>query len=363
MKKPIKEAFNRPSKPNMRFSDGMEFNTRGDYRIVRKSDGLYVVGHGSLTPVASVDEANELMKELTKSLKKESKFFGEGIEDHDNKIERTLANMLGVKEVEAQKLVSTMALGDYVKLALAADSGNIKLVRQIIAQSKDQITEDVKEVPKKDNTPNFLKDLDDELEGYERENLAVNDNNPPKKKKIQENAEPIIKIIPEKFANDYAAVYNGRKIGVVITGNSRWTFHPSDKRFKSIHGARDKATLADQIGLQLSSPAGRELEEDSTVQPQMSIDKSMVPSIKPGGKMDMNGNEATVLAVQPGDNSSGMMSVATKDVTGKTAINNVSINTGTPVAPSSGMTGTPIAQSSTGTMGQINRMSKLAGIK
>lgn len=48
----------------IRFNDGMSFDTSGEYRTTRRSDGLYVVGHGMLIPVADYDEANTLIAEL-----------------------------------------------------------------------------------------------------------------------------------------------------------------------------------------------------------------------------------------------------------------------------------------------------------
>ncbi len=48
----------------MRFSDGMTFDTSGDYRVVRKSDGLYVVGHGMLIPVSDSAEAREVISDF-----------------------------------------------------------------------------------------------------------------------------------------------------------------------------------------------------------------------------------------------------------------------------------------------------------
>jgi hypothetical protein len=50
----------------LKFSDGMSFNTDGEYRITRRSDGLYVIGKGLLCPVNSLDEGKELIKELSK---------------------------------------------------------------------------------------------------------------------------------------------------------------------------------------------------------------------------------------------------------------------------------------------------------
>ncbi len=46
----------------MKFSDGMKFNTEGRLRMVRKSDGLYVVGEGMLIPVKDEEEAKQIIK-------------------------------------------------------------------------------------------------------------------------------------------------------------------------------------------------------------------------------------------------------------------------------------------------------------
>ena len=49
----------------IKFSDGMEFDTSGrTYRLVRKSDGWYVVGRGSLTPVDDPDDGYRMIDEL-----------------------------------------------------------------------------------------------------------------------------------------------------------------------------------------------------------------------------------------------------------------------------------------------------------
>lgn len=41
---------------SLTFSDGMTFNTSGPLRLVKRSDGWYVVGEGTLIPVASPEE-------------------------------------------------------------------------------------------------------------------------------------------------------------------------------------------------------------------------------------------------------------------------------------------------------------------
>ena len=53
----------------LKFDDGMQFNTEGELRIERRSDGLYVVGDGMLIPVENVQEARELIADL-KAIKK-----------------------------------------------------------------------------------------------------------------------------------------------------------------------------------------------------------------------------------------------------------------------------------------------------
>jgi len=49
---------------SIKFSDGMEFDTAGDLRIERRSDGLYVVGEGMLIPVNDRAEGLEIIKEM-----------------------------------------------------------------------------------------------------------------------------------------------------------------------------------------------------------------------------------------------------------------------------------------------------------
>ena len=48
----------------IKFSDGMEFDTRGKLRAERRSDGWYVVGKGLLIPVDSEEDANDLIKKM-----------------------------------------------------------------------------------------------------------------------------------------------------------------------------------------------------------------------------------------------------------------------------------------------------------
>ena len=49
----------------MKFSDGMEFDTTStSYRVVRKTDGYYVIGRGMLIPVDTSDEGYRMIDEL-----------------------------------------------------------------------------------------------------------------------------------------------------------------------------------------------------------------------------------------------------------------------------------------------------------
>jgi len=51
----------------LRFSDGVEFDTAGPYRIETRGDGLYVVGHGFLCPVDSEEEGQTLIATLERA--------------------------------------------------------------------------------------------------------------------------------------------------------------------------------------------------------------------------------------------------------------------------------------------------------
>ncbi|HCC45803.1 MAG TPA: hypothetical protein DEQ32_15485 [Gammaproteobacteria bacterium] len=59
----------------MRFSDGMKFNTDGEYRLTRRSDGWYVVGHGMLCPVDGPQDGSEFIKELEHKMKKQQEGY------------------------------------------------------------------------------------------------------------------------------------------------------------------------------------------------------------------------------------------------------------------------------------------------
>ncbi len=53
------------SPPEIKFSDGVEFDLQGPYRIETRFDGLYVVGHGMLCPVENREEAEAMLREFT----------------------------------------------------------------------------------------------------------------------------------------------------------------------------------------------------------------------------------------------------------------------------------------------------------
>ena len=48
----------------LRFNDGVEIDTSGALRILRLSDGYYVVGHGFLIPVNDKAQALVLINKL-----------------------------------------------------------------------------------------------------------------------------------------------------------------------------------------------------------------------------------------------------------------------------------------------------------
>jgi len=48
----------------LEFTDGVSFDTSGEYRIETRADGQYVVGRGLLIPVVSDREATELLAGL-----------------------------------------------------------------------------------------------------------------------------------------------------------------------------------------------------------------------------------------------------------------------------------------------------------
>ena len=49
----------------IRFTDGVEFDTSGDYRIELRDDGFYIVGRGLLMPVADIIEGEWMLRELS----------------------------------------------------------------------------------------------------------------------------------------------------------------------------------------------------------------------------------------------------------------------------------------------------------
>ena len=46
----------------LRFNDGVNIDTSGELRVLKLSDGLYVVGEGMLIPVSSYEEAQSIIK-------------------------------------------------------------------------------------------------------------------------------------------------------------------------------------------------------------------------------------------------------------------------------------------------------------
>ena len=50
----------------LRFTDGLEFDTSGELRVVRRKDGWYVVGRGMLVAVDGREDGERLIEELRK---------------------------------------------------------------------------------------------------------------------------------------------------------------------------------------------------------------------------------------------------------------------------------------------------------
>lgn len=55
----------------IRFNDGENFDTSGEFRTERRKDGLYVVGKGMLIPVDSQQEADEIINKDKENKKQE----------------------------------------------------------------------------------------------------------------------------------------------------------------------------------------------------------------------------------------------------------------------------------------------------
>jgi hypothetical protein len=49
---------------NLRFDDGMEFDTDGELRVVHRSDGWYVVGQGILVAVDDPQDGARLVEKV-----------------------------------------------------------------------------------------------------------------------------------------------------------------------------------------------------------------------------------------------------------------------------------------------------------
>lgn len=48
----------------LRFNDGVNIDTRGEYKVILLKDGHYVVGHGICIPVDSYEEGKEVIESL-----------------------------------------------------------------------------------------------------------------------------------------------------------------------------------------------------------------------------------------------------------------------------------------------------------
>ena len=61
MRKSKSKKYNKPS---LRFSDGEEFDTSGPWRAEKRSDGWYVLGHDTMAPADSYEEAIDMIDRL-----------------------------------------------------------------------------------------------------------------------------------------------------------------------------------------------------------------------------------------------------------------------------------------------------------
>ena len=59
------------TKTQLNFNDGVCIRTDGALRIIKKRDGLYVVGDGMSCPVDSYSEGRELIVEMQGYMKEE----------------------------------------------------------------------------------------------------------------------------------------------------------------------------------------------------------------------------------------------------------------------------------------------------
>lgn len=48
----------------LKFSDGVEIETGGEFRVITLEDGIYVTGHGFLYPCKDSEEAQKVMETL-----------------------------------------------------------------------------------------------------------------------------------------------------------------------------------------------------------------------------------------------------------------------------------------------------------
>jgi ArsR family metal-binding transcriptional regulator len=55
------------------FSDGITIDTSGPLRIKRLSDGLYVVGEGTMIPVEDEEEAQQIIEDSKRRIREDHK--------------------------------------------------------------------------------------------------------------------------------------------------------------------------------------------------------------------------------------------------------------------------------------------------
>jgi hypothetical protein len=54
----------------IKFTDGVQFDTSGKYRVARRRSGYYVLGHGFLSPVTDKADGERLIADLNAARRK-----------------------------------------------------------------------------------------------------------------------------------------------------------------------------------------------------------------------------------------------------------------------------------------------------
>lgn len=105
----------------LRFSDGIEIFTGGQYRITKETDGLYVTGRGRLIYVKSRQEGEEIIRQIQEKDKQEYERLFET--NHDS-VHVTLEELIQLNKISISHDFNRN-LQEYFHLNLDKDSGFI----------------------------------------------------------------------------------------------------------------------------------------------------------------------------------------------------------------------------------------------